>query len=183
MGHGDCHARELPTKIESLVRLVKAVYCGCSYSAAITLGGNLYTWGRGTYGRLGHGNSDDQCLPAMVMALKDHQVVDVALGSGDAHTLCLTNEGLVYAWGDGDYGKLGNGSCNSSLQPLLIDCLPRVQRVYAGAQFSLALSCEGQLYSWGKASCLGHQLVERNVQGCSVPRLITSLQVRLTLDL
>lgn len=178
LGHGDCHARELPTKIESLVRRVQSVYCGCSYSAAITLRGNLYTWGRGTYGRLGHGNSDDQCMPAMVMALKDHQVLDVALGSGDAHTLCLTRGGLVYAWGDGDYGKLGNGSCNSSLQPLLIECLPRVQRVFAGSQFSLALTCEGQLYSWGKASCLGHQLVERNVQGCSVPRLITSLQVR-----
>lgn len=170
MGHGDCHAREVPTKIETLVRRVKSVYCGCSYSAAITTRGNLYTWGRGMY-------RDDQYLPAMVMALKDHQVVDVALGSGDVHTLCLTADGLVYAWGDGDYGKLGNASCNSSLQPQIIDCLPRVQRVFAGSQFSLALSCDGQLYSWGKASCLGHQQIERNVQGCSVPRLITGLQV------
>ncbi|XP_033150467.1 LOW QUALITY PROTEIN: probable E3 ubiquitin-protein ligase HERC2 [Drosophila busckii] len=182
LGHGDSHAREQPTKIEALTRCVKAVYSGCSYSAAISCRGNVFTWGRGTYGRLGHGNSDDQYLPTMVTALKDYQVIDMALGSGDAHTLCLTSTGMVYAWGDGDYGKLGNGSCNSSLLPQIIDCLPRVQRIYAGSQLSLALSSDGQLYSWGKAGCLGHQLVERNVQGCSVPKLITGLQHKRIVD-
>lgn len=31
------------------------VACGSTYSAAITVDGELYTWGRGNYGRLGHG--------------------------------------------------------------------------------------------------------------------------------
>lgn len=31
------------------------VACGSTYSAAITADGELYTWGRGNYGRLGHG--------------------------------------------------------------------------------------------------------------------------------
>ncbi|XP_030381589.1 probable E3 ubiquitin-protein ligase HERC2 [Scaptodrosophila lebanonensis] len=182
LGHGDCHAREFPTKIVALDHCVKAVFCGCSYSAAITNSGNLYTWGRGTYGRLGHGNSDDQCLPAIVMAVADHEIIDVALGSGDAHTLCLTAEGLVYAWGDGDYGKLGNGSCNSSLLPIIIETLPRIQRVFAGAQYSLALSVDGQLYTWGKSTCLGHHMVERNVQGYSVPKQVTALQHKRVVD-
>lgn len=34
-------------------------------------------------------------------------VVDVACGSGDAQTLAVTDSGLVFSWGDGDYGKLG----------------------------------------------------------------------------
>lgn len=37
----------------------------------------------------------------------DVKIVDVACGCGDAHTLAVTNAGLVYSWGDGDYGKLG----------------------------------------------------------------------------
>jgi len=173
----------VPTKIAALEQhCVQSVYCGCSYSAAITCGGNLLTWGRGTYARLGHGNSDDRCLPTLVAALAEHMVVDVALGSGDAHSLALTSKGLVFAWGDGDYGKLGNGNCNGSLQPILVESLPRVQRIFAGSQFSVALSSEGQLFTWGKATCLGHQLVERSVQGCSVPRLVTSLQVRFFQD-
>lgn len=183
LGHGDTHARAVPTKIAALEQhCVQSVYCGCSYSAAITCGGNLLTWGRGTYARLGHGNSDDRCLPTLVAALAEHMVVDVALGSGDAHSLALTSKGLVFAWGDGDYGKLGNGNCNGSLQPILVESLPRVQRIFAGSQFSVALSSEGQLFTWGKATCLGHQLVERSVQGCSVPRLVTSLQHKRIVD-
>lgn len=176
--------REHPTKINALERSVKSIHVGCSYSAAITYNGSLFTWGRGTYGRLGHGNSDDKLLPTQVAALADHKIVDVALGSGDAHTLAVTAAGLVYAWGDGDFGKLGNGSCNGSQLPQLIETLPRVQRVFAGAQFSVALTCEGKLYSWGKASGgrLGHNQLDKQVQCLSTPKLISNLQSKLIID-
>lgn len=35
------------------------IACGSTYSAAITAEGELYTWGRGNYGRLGHGMLPD----------------------------------------------------------------------------------------------------------------------------
>ncbi|XP_037823677.1 probable E3 ubiquitin-protein ligase HERC2 [Lucilia sericata] len=184
LGHGDTLPRELPTKIMSLERSVKSIHVGCTYSAAITYNGTLFTWGRGTYGRLGHGNSDDKLLPTQVSALAEHKIVDVALGSGDAHTLAVTAAGLVYAWGDGDFGKLGNGSCNGSQLPQLIETLPRIQRVFAGAQFSVALTCEGKLYSWGKASGgrLGHNQLDKQVQCLSTPKLINNLQTKIIID-
>ena len=51
-----------------------------AYSAAVTATGELYTWGKGRYGRLGHGDSDDQLKPKMVEALTGYRVVDVACG-------------------------------------------------------------------------------------------------------
>lgn len=36
---------------------------------------------------------------------------------GYAHTLALTDEGLLYAWGANTYGQLGNGSKNNLLSP------------------------------------------------------------------
>ncbi|NXH43815.1 RCCD1 protein, partial [Dicaeum eximium] len=36
---------------------VSAVSCGSRHTAAVTRGGELYTWGWGKYGQLGHGNS------------------------------------------------------------------------------------------------------------------------------
>lgn len=76
-------------------------------SAAITNDGCLYTWGRGNYGRLGHGKSNDCFVPTVVSTLKGVHVSKVSCGSGDSHTLCVTVDGKVYSWGDGDYGKLG----------------------------------------------------------------------------
>lgn len=40
------------------------------FSAAVTDQGQLYTWGRGNYGRLGHGSFDDHLSPTLVAALK-----------------------------------------------------------------------------------------------------------------
>jgi E3 ubiquitin-protein ligase HERC2 len=88
-------AREEPTLITALTgKQVVYITCGSTYSAAVTASGELYTWGRGNYGRLGHGGSEDHCMPNLVTALKGHKVIDVALGSGDAQTIAVTDTGL-----------------------------------------------------------------------------------------
>lgn len=54
------------------------VACGGAHSAAITASGELYTWGKGRYGRLGHGDSDDQLKPKLVEALVGNSLVTTA---------------------------------------------------------------------------------------------------------
>ena len=51
------------------------------------------------------------------------RVLDVACGSGDAQTIAVTDQGNVYSWGDGDYGKLGRGGSDGSKVPRLVDTL------------------------------------------------------------
>ncbi|CAB0009589.1 unnamed protein product [Nesidiocoris tenuis] len=148
-------------------------------SAAINSEGELFTWGRGNYGRLGHGSSDDVNTPTIVSALKGQQIIDVACGSGDAQTLAVTQAGLVYSWGDGDYGKLGRGGSDGSKLPKLIERLQgvTVSRVFCGNQFSLALTTTGELYSWGKGDNfrLGHP-AEEHVR---FPKLVTALKGKI----
>lgn len=55
-----------------------------------------------------------------VEALQGHRVVDVACGSGDAQTLCLTDDDTVWSWGDGDYGKLGRGGSDGCKVPMKV---------------------------------------------------------------
>ena len=43
------------------------IACGGAHSAAITSSGELYTWGKGRYGRLGHGDSEVSYFSDMVL--------------------------------------------------------------------------------------------------------------------
>lgn len=48
-----------PRLVETLQgKGVVEIACGGAHSAAITSSGELYTWGKGRYGRLGHGDSE-----------------------------------------------------------------------------------------------------------------------------
>lgn len=126
------------------------ISCGGSHSAAITSSGELYTWGKGRYGRLGHGDGEDQLFPKRVEAFQGYRVIDVACGSGDAQTLALTDDDCVWSWGDGDYGKLGRGGSDGCKVPVKIDALTSIEicTVACGSQFSVALSKTGELYTW-----------------------------------
>ena len=175
LGHGGQDSAASPRLIQALAgRTVIKVATGSTYSAALTAEGELFTWGKGNYGRLGHGNVDDCLVPTLVSALAGHRVVDVACGSGDAQTLAVTSEGLVYSWGDGDYGKLGRGGSDGSGIPRLVDRLSEVGvvRVFCGSQCSVALDGDGKVYTWGKGDNfrLGHGTEEhvrfpRRVEG------------------
>jgi len=68
------------------------------------------------------------------------------------HSLCMSADGgTVWAFGDGDYGKLGLGNTTRQLAPARVEALHGVlvKKLAAGAQFSVALSRDGTLYTWG----------------------------------
>jgi alpha-tubulin suppressor-like RCC1 family protein len=55
-----------------------------------------------------------------VEALLSYRVMDIACGSGDAQTLCITDDDNVWSWGDGDYGKLGRGGSDGCKVSILL---------------------------------------------------------------
>lgn len=40
------------------------------------------------------GTSEDQLVPMLVSGLRGHHVIDVACGSGDAHSLAVADDGI-----------------------------------------------------------------------------------------
>ena len=103
-------------------------------------------------------------------------MTDVACCSGDAQTLCITDDDNVWSWGDGDYGKLGRGGSDGCKVPTKIESLSglNVVKVECGSQFSVALSSSGAVYTWGKGDYhrLGHG-VDEHVRR---PKKVSSLQ-------
>ncbi|XP_072748341.1 E3 ubiquitin-protein ligase HERC2 [Anoplolepis gracilipes] len=184
LGHGDTVSYDEPKLIETLLeKNIVFIACGSTYSAALTISGELYTWGRGNYGRLGHGNFDDVMIPTLVTTLKGHTVVHVACGSGDSQTLCVTASGIVFSWGDGDYGKLGRGGTDGSKTPKIVDKLLdiNVVKVFCGSQFSAALTAHGEVYTWGKGDT--YRLGHGNEEHVRYPKIIESLRDKKIKDL
>ncbi|KAL0323122.1 UNVERIFIED_CONTAM: PH, RCC1 and FYVE domains-containing protein 1 [Sesamum angustifolium] len=55
----------------------------------LTSRSEVFTWGRGANGRLGHGDLEDQNVPTLVEALKDRLVKSIACGSNYMACICI----------------------------------------------------------------------------------------------
>jgi alpha-tubulin suppressor-like RCC1 family protein len=152
-------------------RIVK-VACGAQHSVGITSGGELFTWGSGEDGRLGHGDMRDRALPRKVMSLLKERVVHASCGG--AHTAVLTDRGAVFTFGRGRNGRLGLGDNKWRDTPHEITAFSASEKmalVTCGWNFTVALARSGDVFSWGKqgeGQCgLGYldkdQLVPRRV--------------------
>lgn len=64
--------------------------------------------------------------------------------------MAITDDDCVWSWGDGDYGKLGRGGSDGCQKPLRIESLigMGVCQVECGSQFSIALTKNGDIYTW-----------------------------------
>ena len=71
------------------------------------------------------------------------------------HTLALTNDNEVYAWGYNEDGELGDGNSGDSITPVQVlgkggvGFLSSVTQITAGAYHNVALQSGGTIYTWG----------------------------------
>ncbi|KAH9513369.1 putative E3 ubiquitin-protein ligase herc1 [Bulinus truncatus] len=181
LGLGGNHTQKSPKLIQGPLaqKVVKTMSAGYRHSAAVTFDGQLYTWGEGDYGRLGHGDKTSRNLPKQV---KDIGLVgQVACGS--SHTLAVSQDGkTVWSFGGGDNGKLGHGDMNRQTKPAVIEAFSGmyIRKVACSSQASLALTSTGQVYAWGTGSCLGFGLADFTAM---TPKLIEDLQGTKIMDI
>lgn len=83
---------------------VTSISCGKQYSA-VTAGGRLFTWGKGTSGVLGHGNFHSYDEPTAVSSLSQEKLIMTQ--GGWSHTVTCSEEGNVFIWGK----NKGHGQC------------------------------------------------------------------------
>lgn len=85
----------------------KSIYMGPRHSGVITEDGNLYTFGSGNWGILGHGNEQKVPFhqPKLVEFFSKNNIKLRKVCMGDFHTVALTEDGQIYTWGYG--GKTG----------------------------------------------------------------------------
>ena len=92
-------------------RAVAVVAASNNFSALITNQHELYTFGCGDFGCLGHGDTEHQIAPKMVEKLAGRRVTDVV--TGDFHVTAIIDDehshSYMWSWGANDCGQLGLG--------------------------------------------------------------------------
>ncbi|CAI8586726.1 unnamed protein product [Vicia faba] len=162
LGHGNQVSHWVPKRVNGPLEGIHVSYisCGPWHTAVVTSAGQLFTFGDGTFGALGHGDRESVSLPREVESLKGLRtmrascgvwhtaaVVEVMVGNSSSSNC---SSGKLFTWGDGDKGRLGHGDKEAKLVPT---CVALVEhnfcQVACGHSLTVALTTAGHVYAMG----------------------------------
>jgi len=162
----------------ALRRPTVAVACGWNHTLLLDAFGSVFSFGLGSDGQLGHGDTASRAAPHLVKSLCHSCAVQVAAGSAHSLVLALplhtmTPGNIVYAFGLNEEGQLGLGDreCISAPRALgtILHCSPC--QISCGGYHSAMVTSRGELYTWGygRAGRLGSGSEEDQLHPLRVP--------------
>ncbi|XP_062014897.1 PH, RCC1 and FYVE domains-containing protein 1 [Rosa rugosa] len=163
LGHGNEVSHWVPKRVNGPLEgiHVSSISCGPWHTAVVTSAGQLFTFGDGTFGVLGHGDRKSVSIPREVESLKGLRtvqaacgvwhtaaVIEVMVGNSSSSNCSL---GKLFTWGDGDKGRLGHGDKEAKLVPTCVAALvdPNFCQVACGHSMTVALTTSGHVYTMG----------------------------------
>mmetsp|Transcript_14285 Transcript_14285/g.39698 ORF Transcript_14285/g.39698 Transcript_14285/m.39698 type:complete len:660 (+) Transcript_14285:305-2284(+) len=178
LGLGDASDQDEPTFVDALRGVgVAQIAAGSGHTVVLTTDGEVFTWGRGDDGRLGHGENMWKYVPRMIQSLAGQAMVQVTCGS--YHTAAVAQNGDLYTWGGGMYGKLGHGNEAGASSPKRVEALVGlpVSQIACGSRHTAVVTSQGIVYTWGDkengvaghgdhptAEAAGHQYAPRRLE-------------------
>ncbi|XP_040414790.1 serine/threonine-protein kinase Nek9 isoform X4 [Cygnus olor] len=187
--------KSTPQKLDAIKSGCSArqVCAGNTHFAVVTVEKELYTWvnmqgGTKLHGQLGHGDRASYRQPKHVEKLQGKAIRQVSCG--DDFTVCITDEGQVYAFGSDYYGCIGVDKAHGSevLEPLQLDFFLTnpVEQVSCGDNHVAVLTRNREVYTWGcgEYGRLGLDSEEDHYtpQKVDVPKTLTIVSVHCGCD-
>lgn len=155
-----------PVPVEGLTNIVELAGSS-SFDLALLADGTLVSWGGNGHGQLGDGkkkpswedgaghvvvNEEDPVTHGIAGSL--HGVRSIA--AANEHAMALMSNGTVMAWGNDEYGQLGNGTQGFERQLNINERLPKpvpglqnIQAIAAGGGSDYAVTSAGGVLAWG----------------------------------
>ncbi|MEM1030044.1 MAG: hypothetical protein AAGN82_06825 [Myxococcota bacterium] len=137
-----------PAPPVALAGTVEKVVAGNLYTCSLLeVSRELACWGFNGNGQLGSGSlGPSPATPSSIAGLTG--VVDFDLGR--RHGCAVVEGGMVFCWGDGEFGRLGNGSLNQGVfAPTMVQPITNARQVATGEEHSCALLNDGMVMCWG----------------------------------
>lgn len=130
----------------------------------------LFSWGLGSSGSLGLGNTTSYSSPKQVGALTSWSFI--GNGTNATHVMVIKTDGTLWTWGGGGGAKgLGNSTNYSS--PKQVGALTNWANVSQGSTFTVAVKTNNTLWAWGNNTYA--QLGNGNTTSYSSPIQIGAL--------
>ena len=138
----------------TFIAVAPSVYVGDNQSASyVVTSDTAFACGNDAYGKLGRGEiaGERRTRTLSVIEMPRGERL-VSVSAGKYHVLGVTRKGL-FAWGSGEFGKLGLGDDRHRRAPTRVDIENhKILNAFASESFSLALTARGEIFSWGKGT-------------------------------
>jgi len=118
---------------------------GADFCLFLNGDGQLEGSGAATDGQQGHPHGTDSQIPRAIPELPRI----TAVCTGISHSLCVTDEGSVYAFGQNAYGQLGVGHSNTCCTPVRLD-LPPIRAVASKYHHSICIAQDDSVWAFGR---------------------------------
>lgn len=124
----------------------KQVSSGGASTASIKTDGSLWLWGYNLQGHLGANNILNQSSPVQtISAGTSWREVE----SGGTHTTAIKTDGTLWVWGNGTFGRLGDGVAVNRSSPVQTISGGTNWRTVSAGVFTAAIKTDGTLWTWG----------------------------------
>ncbi|KAL0456980.1 UNVERIFIED_CONTAM: PH, RCC1 and FYVE domains-containing protein 1 [Sesamum latifolium] len=161
LGHGNHVSHWIPKRVSGPLEglQVLSVACGTWHSALTTSTGQLFTFGDGKFGALGHGNRISISYPKEVQSLRGLKAIVVSCGiwhtaaiigvANQANANILSKK--LFTWGDGGKNRLGHGNKETYLIPTCVSALIdyNIHQIACGNNMTVALTTSGHVFTMG----------------------------------
>jgi alpha-tubulin suppressor-like RCC1 family protein len=129
------------------------------HAVAVRRDGAVFAWGETVDGLRGDANvASNVRRPSVTQVPGLTDIVHVATAA--RHSLALSRDGHVFAWGANARGELGSGGWSEPRGPAPVVGLDDVIAIAAGGSTSFALKRDGTVWAWGwnQSGMLGNGL-------------------------
>ncbi|WP_434449978.1 RICIN domain-containing protein [Lentzea sp. E54] len=129
----------------------KAVAGGYAHSLALLENGTVLSWGSNVEGQLGIGTPGGVYRTPQRVVLP-HPGKAKAIAAGAYHSIAILEDGSVVTWGHNGQGQIGNGKMEgvNYWSPQSVALHAKAKSVAAGVRFSMALTEDGAVHTWGQ---------------------------------
>ncbi|XP_050015201.1 alsin isoform X1 [Alexandromys fortis] len=163
-------------RVKTRTVVLTPTYSGEADALLPSLRTEVWTWGKGKEGQLGHGDVLPRLQPLCVKCLDGKEVIH--LEAGGSHSLALTAKSQVYSWGSNTFGQLGHSDFPTTVPRLAkVSSENGVWSVAAGQDYSLFLvdtkDFQPGLYYSGRQDPAEGDTLPENPGGTKTPVLLS----------